>query len=136
MANAGQIVAALRDIGATKDLTPDEVNELMKDGILAALVRLYGANVEAEIDIDDVTGEFDIVVLKRVVEEVEDEATEISLQDARWDDDTYEIGDIMEIEVEFSQFGRNAVMAMKQRIVQRVREGERERIPLFLSTCP
>ncbi len=128
MANAGQIVAALRDIGATKDLTPDEVNELMKDGILAALVRLYGANVEAEIDIDDVTGEFDIVVLKRVVEEVEDEATEISLEDARWDDDTYEVGDIMEIVVDFSQFGRNAVMAMKQRIVQRVREGERERI--------
>jgi N utilization substance protein A len=128
MANAGQIVAALRDIGATKDLTPDEVNELMKDGILAALVRLYGANVEAEIDIDDVTGEFDIVVLKRVVEEVEDEATEISLQDARWDDDTYEVGDIMEIVVDFAQFGRNAVMAMKQRIVQRVREGERERI--------
>jgi len=128
MANAGQIVAALRDIGATKDLTPDEVNDLMKDGIVAALVRLYGPNVEAEIEIDDVSGEFDIVVLKRVVKEVEDESTEISLEDARWDDDTYEVGDIMEIPVDFAQFGRNAVMAMKQRIVQRVREGERERI--------
>ncbi|MEJ2541423.1 MAG: transcription termination factor NusA [Gemmatimonadota bacterium] len=128
MANAGQIVAALRDIGATKDLTPDEVTDLMKDGILAALVRLYGPNVDAEIDIDDVTGDFDIVVLKRVVEEVEDESTEISLEDARWDDDTYEVGDIMEIAVDFSQFGRNAVMAMKQRIVQRVREEERDRI--------
>ncbi|HSM03096.1 MAG TPA: transcription termination factor NusA [Longimicrobiales bacterium] len=128
MANAGQIVAALRDIGATKDLTPDEVNDLMKDGILAALVRLYGPNVEAEIDIDDITGEFDIVVLKRVVKDVEDDSTEISLEDARWDDDTYEVGDIMEIPVDFAQFGRNAVMAMKQRIVQRVREGERDRI--------
>ncbi|UCC26295.1 MAG: transcription termination factor NusA [Gemmatimonadales bacterium] len=128
MANAGQIVAALRDIGATKDLSPDEVNDLMKDGILAALMRLYGPNVEAEIEIDDVTGEFDIVVLKRVVESVEDESTEISLKDARWDDPTYEVGDVMEIPVDFAQFGRNAVMAMKQRIVQRVREGERERI--------
>jgi N utilization substance protein A len=128
MANAGQIVAALRDIGATKDLSPDEVNDLMKDGILAALIRLYGPNVEAEIEIDDVTGDFDIVVLKRVVDEVEDESTEISLKDARWDDPTYEVGDVMEIPVDFAQFGRNAVMAMKQRIVQRVREGERERI--------
>jgi N utilization substance protein A len=128
MANAGQIVAALRDIGATKDLTPDEVTDLMKDGILAALMRLHGPSVEAEIDIDDVTGDFDIVVLKRVVETVEDEATETSLEDARWDDPTYEVGDVMEIPVDFAQFGRNAVMAMKQRIVQRVREGERERI--------
>jgi len=128
MANAGQIVAALRDIGATKDLSADEVNDLMKDGILAALMRLYGPNVEAEIEIDDVTGDFDIVVLKRVVADVEDEATEISLKDARWDDPTYEVGDVMEIPVDFAQFGRNAVMAMKQRIVQRVREGERDRI--------
>jgi len=128
MANAGQIVAALKDIGATKDLEPDEVADLLKDGILAGLARLYGPNVEAEIDIDRVTGEFDIVVLRRVVETVEDDSSEISLEEARWDDPTFEVGDVMEVPVDFTQFGRNAVMAMKQRIVQRVREGEREKI--------
>lgn len=128
MPNAGQIVAALRDIGATKDLTPDEVSDLMRDGILAALMRIYGPNVEAEIEVDEVSGDFDIIVLKRVVEEVEDETTEIALKEARWDDPTYEVGDVMEIPVDFAQFGRNAVMAMKQRIVQRVREEERDRI--------
>ncbi len=128
MANAGQIVAALRDIGATKDLSPDEVQELLKEGILAGLVKLYGPNVEAEIGIDEATGEFDIVVLRRVVQEVEDPSSEISLEEARWDDPGFEVGDIMEIPVEFGQFGRNAVMAMKQRIVQLVRENERDRI--------
>ncbi len=128
MANAGQIVAALRDIGSTKDLSPDEVHDLLKDGIHAGLARLYGPNVEAEIAIDEETGEFEIVVLRRVVEEVEDPSSEISLEKARWDDDTFEVGDIMEVPVDFTQFGRNAVMAMKQRIVQRVREGERQRV--------
>ncbi len=128
MANAGQIVAALRDMGSTKDLSPDEVHDLLKDGIMAGLVRIHGPNVEAEIDIDEQTGEFDIVVLRRVVEEVEDPSSEISLEEARWDDPGFEVGDIMEVPVEFAQFGRNAVMAMKQRIVQRVREGERQRI--------
>lgn len=128
MANAGQIVAALRDIGSTKDLSPDEVHDLLKDGILAGLMRIHGPNVEAEISIDEQTGEFDIVVLRRVVDEVEDPSSEISLEKARWDDPTFEVGDIMEIPVDFTQFGRNAVMAMKQRIVQRVREGERQRI--------
>jgi N utilization substance protein A len=128
MSQAEQIINALADIGATKDLDPDEVSDLLKDGILAGLARLYGPNVEAEIDIDKRTGEFDIVVLKRVVETVEDESTEISLEEARWDDDTFEVGDVMEVPVDFKQFGRNAVMAMKQRIVQRVREGERDKI--------
>jgi N utilization substance protein A len=128
MANAGQIVAAFRDVAATKSLSPDEVNDLFRDGIMAGLAKIYGPNVEAEITIDDATGEFVIVVLRRVVEEVEDPSTEISLEEARWDDAGFEVGDVMEIPVDFTQFGRNAVQAVKQRIVQRVREGERQRI--------
>ena len=120
MANAAQIVAALRDVAATKSISDDQMSDLIKDGILAGLARIYGITVQAEIDIDEDTGEFDIVVLRRVVEEVEDGATEISLEEARWDDDTFEVGDVMEIPVAFSEFGRNAVMAVKQRIVQRV----------------
>ena len=128
MANAAQIVAAFRDVAATKSLSDEEMTDLVKDGIHAGLARIHGPTVRAEIDIDDVTGEFDIVVLRRVVEEVEDSATEISLEEARWDDETYEVGDVMEIPVAFEEFGRNAVMAVKQRIVQRVRENERDRI--------
>ena len=128
MANAAQIVAAFRDVAATKSLSDGEMTDLVKDGILAGLVRLYGATVQAEIAIDEDTAEFDIVVLRRVVEQVEDTACEISLEEARWDDETFEVGDVMEVPVAFEQFGRNAVQAVKQRIVQRVRENERERI--------
>ena len=70
MANAAQIVAAFRDVAATKSLSDEEMTDLVKDGILAGLVRLYGVNVQAEIAIDDASGEFDIVVLRRVVEDV------------------------------------------------------------------
>lgn len=128
MTNAGQIVAAFRDMAATKSLSQDELYDLMKDGIMAGLARIHGPNVQAEIEIHEDTGDMQIVVLKRVVEEVEDASSEISLTEARWDDPTFEVGDVMEIPVDFAQFGRNAVMAMKQRIVQRVREGERQRI--------
>ena len=126
--NAGQMVAALRDVASTKSLSRDEVNDLLKDGILAGLARIYGPNVQAEIKIDETTGGVEITVLRRVVEAVEDPSSEISLEEARWDDDSFEVGDVMEIPVDFTQFGRNAVMAVKQRIVQRVREGERQRI--------
>ena len=128
MSDAGQIIAAFQDIAATKSLTPDEVHDLLKDGILAGLTRIHGPNVQAEINIDEASGGFDIVVLRRVVEDVEDPSSEISVEEARWDDDGFEVGDVMEIPVDFAEFGRNAVAAVKQRIVQRVRENERDRI--------
>jgi len=114
MANAAQIVAAFRDVASTKSLSPEEMEDLVRDGILAGLARIYGTNVRAEIDIDEDTGDFEIVVLKRVVDAVEDPSCEIALEEARWDDDTYEVGDVMEIPVNFAEFGRNAVMAVKQ----------------------
>ena len=128
MAKAEQIVTAFRDVAATKNLSDEEMTNLVKEGILAGLARIYGATVQAEITIDDVTGEFDIVVLRRVVAEVEDPASEILLEEARWDDETFEAGDVMEVPVDFKDFGRNAVMAVKQRIVQLVRDNERDRI--------
>jgi transcription termination/antitermination protein NusA len=128
MVNATQVLAAFREIGTMKSLSRDEVHDLLKDGILAALARRHGPNVEAEIEIDEETGRIEIVVLKEVVEEVEDASREISLEQARWDDPDFEVGDIMEVPVEFAEFGRNAVMAAKQRIMQRVRDTERQRI--------
>ena len=128
IANSGQIIAAFRDMAATKNLSVDELNELIQDGIMAGLARIHGANVRAEIDVDDMSGAIDIVVLKRVVDQVEDGSAEISLEEARWDDEDFEVGDLMEIPMDFSEFGRNAVMATKQRIVQRIRENERDRI--------
>ncbi len=128
MNNATQVLAAFREMTANKSISRDELHDLIKDGILAALAKRYGPNVDAEIEIDEATGAIGITVLKEVVAEVEDASREISLEEARWDDPDFEVGDIMEVPVEFAQFGRNAVMAAKQRILQRVREGERQKI--------
>lgn len=128
MSDTAPIIAAFRDIAATKSLEPEAVNELIREGIHAGLARIFGPNVNTEILIDEMAGDIEMIVLKRVVEKVEDSSSEISLEEARWDDSTYEVGDVMEIPVKFAQFGRNAVMAAKQRIVQLVREGERQRI--------
>jgi N utilization substance protein A len=128
MNNATQVLAAFRELALNKNISRDDLHELIKDGILAALAKRYGPNVEAEIEINEETGRIDITVLKQVVAEVEDSSREISLEDARWDDPDFEIGDMLEVPVEFQDFGRNAVMAAKQRMLQRVREGERQKI--------
>lgn len=121
------IVEAFRMMAANKSLTELELHDLIREGIRAALARRFGGPVEAEIDVTE-EGDISIVVLKEVVEEVEDPAREVTLEQARWDDPDFQVGDLMEIPVDFRDFGRSAVMAAKQRIIQRIREGERDRI--------
>jgi transcription termination/antitermination protein NusA len=128
MSNATQILAAFRELTLNKAISREELHDLIKDGILAALAKRYGLTVQAEIEIDEESGRIDITVLKEVVAEVEDSARQISLEEARWDDPEFEVGDMLEVPVEFGDFGRNAVMAAKQRVLQRVREGERQKI--------
>ena len=128
MGNATQIIGAFREMIGAKNISRDDLHDLIKDGIMAALARRYGPNVEAEITIDEAGGDIKITVLKEVVAEVEDPSRQQSLEEAQWDDPDFEIGDVIEIPVDFTEFGRNAVMAAKQRIIQRVREGERNKI--------
>lgn len=128
MSGSAEILTALRELANTKQIERTELHELLKDGILAALAKKHGPTVQAEVEIDDNKGAIRIVILKKVVEEVLDGIIEISLEEARYEDPDYQPGDLMEIPVEFAEFGRSAVQAAKQRIVQRVREGERSKI--------
>jgi N utilization substance protein A len=128
MAGSAEILVALRELANTKQIDRTEIHELLRDGILAALAKKHGPTVQAEVEIDDDKGAIRIVMLKKVVEAVEDGVTEIALEEARYEDPDYQPGDLMEIPVEFAEFGRSAVQACKQRIVQRVREGERTKI--------
>ena len=87
-------------------------------------VRRY----KPEIEIDNVAEEIDIVVLRTVVEQVDDPAVQISLEEARWDDEDYEVGDVMVVEVSFEDLGLNAIRAIKRRLIELVRDTERDRI--------
>src|SRR5512142_1392267 len=119
MANSTDVVSAIRELTSSKQLERGEMIDLLKDGLHAALVKRYGPNVRAEIAIDELKGTIRIVVLKTVVEAIEE---------ARFEDADFQVGDVLEEEVPFAEFGRTAVQAAKQRIIQRVREGERSRI--------
>jgi N utilization substance protein A len=128
MVSSSEILAAFREVSNTKQLDRAELYALLQDGILAALAKKYGPNVQAEVAIDDGKGDIRIVLLRTVVATVEDSSREITLEDARTFDPSFEVGDVMEEPIDFAVFGRAAVQAAKQRIIQRVREGERTRI--------
>ncbi|MBL0172332.1 MAG: transcription termination factor NusA [Gemmatimonadaceae bacterium] len=128
MVGSAEILAAFRELSNSKQLDRTELHGLLQDGIHAALAKKHGANVQAEVEINEDKGSIRIVLLKTVVEEVTDPSREVLLEEARFEDTEFQVGDVMEIPVDFAEFGRTAVQAAKQRIIQRVREGERSRI--------
>ncbi len=128
MATSRDILSAIRDLASAKQLERAELIDLLRDGIQAALIRRCGPNVRSEIEIDELKGDIRVSVLRTVVDEVEDPNTQVSVEEARWEDPEFQAGDVLEEEVPFAEFGRGAVQAAKQRIIQRVREGERSRI--------
>jgi N utilization substance protein A len=128
MIGSADILNAIRELTNTKQLDRSELHGLLEDGIHAALAKKHGPNVQAEVEINEDKGTIRIVLLKTVVEEVTDSSREVSVEEARFEDPEFQVGDMMEIPVDFAEFGRTAVQAAKQRIIQRVREGERTRI--------
>jgi N utilization substance protein A len=128
MTGTAEILSAIRELSHIKQLDRTELHGLLQDGIHAALAKKHGPNVKAEVEIDEARGEIRIVLLKTVVAEVVDPGAEVSVEEAQYEDPEFQPGDVMEIPVDFAEFGRSAVQAAKQRIIQRVREGERTRI--------
>src|SRR5919107_4100033 len=128
MAGSTEMLAAFRELTTTKQLERSDLLELLRDGIHAALVRKFGPNVRFELSVDELQGTIKVVRLRQVVETVEDPSAQITLEEAQYEDPDFQIGDMLEEEVPFVDFGRLAVQAAKQRIIQRVREGERARI--------
>ena len=128
MVSSALILNAIREITNVKQLDREELHSLLEDGILAALAKKYGPTVQAEVKIDEDTGEIRITRLRAVVDDVTDPSREVSLDEARIYDEGFEPGDMLEEPVDFSDFGRTAAQAAKQRIIQRVRERERTRI--------
>jgi N utilization substance protein A len=122
------MLAAFRELSTTKQLDRAELLDLLKDGLQAALVKRYGPNVKFELHFDEMKGTIRIVRLRYVVETLEDPSYQVSLEEAQYEDPEFQVGDVLEEDVPFEAFGRGAVQAAKQRIIQRVREGERARI--------
>ena len=128
MATSAEMLSAFRELSNTKQLERSELLDLLRDGIHAALMKKYGPNVRFELNVDELQGTLAVTRLRQVVEVVDDPSAQVSLEEAQFEDADFQVGDVLEEEVPFEAFGRLAVQAAKQRIIQRVREGERSRI--------
>ena len=130
MVSSAEILAAFRELTNSKQLDRAELHGLLQDGIMAALAKKYGPNVQAEVDIDDGKGDDPHRRCSRPSSTRSTDAEPRRSPSRRRAvyDEGFQVGDVLEEPVDFAEFGRAAVQAAKQRIIQRVREGERTSI--------
>ena len=121
-----EFLAAFNQICSERGLSREAVLEAIEAALISAYKRSFGSAQNVTAKIDPESGEAKIYVEKRVVEEVQDERLEISLEEAKRIDKNATLGGVVMIESTPSDFGRIAAQTAKQVILQRIREAERE----------
>ena len=122
-----ELKMALETLEKEKDISKDVMLEAIENSLITACTGHFGKdtdNFRVEIDLE--TYDFHVYVEKTVVEQVENDVTEISLADAKLLDSKYEIGDIVREEIKSKEFGRITTQNARNVILQKIREEERK----------
>ena len=127
-----QIVEALGAIVRDKQVDQEFLLQIVKEGLASAVKRKMRArrNLDnVDVEIDNKSGKISIIMVKKVVDEIEeDEYEEILVEEARTVEADAKVGDFVTIRIPYESFGRNAIQTAKQVIIQRIREAERDKI--------
>lgn len=120
-------IAAINQICSEKNVSPDQVLEAVKQAIATAYRKDYG-NKEQEIRVDLEEGRDDPIILlvKEVVDDVENDNFEISVDDAKKINPDADVGDEVTIDVTPEGYGRIAAQAAKQVVLQKLQEAEKQ----------
>ena len=116
---------ALTELEREKNISKEDIIIAIEDAVELAYKKNYGNYPNVRVLVDREDGEVLVLMSKEVVSEVEDDMMEVSLEEARSYDERYEVGDVIEYQVDPKDFGRIAAQTAKQVVVQRIREAER-----------
>ncbi len=126
---AFDMVEAMTLIAREKNIDFDAVVETLEASLLAAAKKKYATTDNISFRFDRKTNELYMIVTKKVVDKLADKDLEISLNEAKEIDETAELGDELDIYLDYeTEFGRNAIASAKQILVQKIRDVEHERI--------
>jgi N utilization substance protein A len=126
-ANRLELLQIADAVAREKSIDRQIVVEAMQDAIAKAARSRYGIETDVHAEIHAKTGELRLTRHLQVVEQVDNDAVQISLAEARRKNPAAEAGDVIADPLPPFDFGRIAAQSAKQVIVQKVREAERDR---------
>ena len=117
-----EILEALGAITREKNVERSVLVETLEAGLVSAGKKKFGATANIVVHFDNVSGKIEMARAMDVVEVVEDPALQTTLEKARETHPDAEVGGQIKFPLSIEDFGRNAIQAAKQVLIQRVRE--------------
>ena len=117
---------ALDELCKDKNVDKEIILEALEKALVKSYQKNYDNQENVDVVIDHETGEIGVYALKDVVEEVIDNISEISLNDAKEVDSSLKIGDTARIKLVPKNFGRVAAQTARNIVIQKIRDAQRE----------
>ncbi|MDL1959187.1 MAG: transcription termination factor NusA [Deltaproteobacteria bacterium] len=115
-------------VSREKGLDRDILIAALEEAIKSAVKKRYGACLDLEVNFNNVQGEIEVFQYRTVVEEVHDQETEISMEEAKELDSKCELEDCIGTKMDISALGRIAAQSARQFIIQKMKAAERDLI--------
>lgn len=119
-----ELKKAIDQISKDKGLDRAMLVETLEEAVRSSVARKYGEDLDVEVSFNEDTGEIDVFQFKIVVAELEDESSQIALEEARKHDPSVQLDDEMGFRLRVEDLGRIAAQSAKQVIIQRMRTAE------------
>lgn len=123
---ASDMADAIRQLINEKGISEDLILKTLEEALLAAYKKKFGTSENAVVRFRDNYEGVDVYATKTIVEELDDEVLEITLEEAREYSDEAEVGDILELPIDPKEFDLQSVMLAKQTTRQNLREISRD----------
>jgi transcription termination/antitermination protein NusA len=109
-----------------KNIPRDILVEILESAMVAAARKRFGMVKDIEAEYNEELGEVELFEYRTVVDDVEDDEIEMTLDDGLQLDEGCEVGDSLGMKIEIGGLGRIAAQTAKQVIIQKIRDAERE----------
>lgn len=122
------LLEALDQLEQDKGIEKDEVIVILEKALQSAYKKNFASESDVEVHIDRLTGDIEVYEVLTVVEEIENPATEITLEEASKINSGIEIGATIERKLNIKKFKRIAAQTARQVLIQKIREKEKENL--------
>lgn len=126
MKGTTDFLRALDEIEREKGVSKEIIFDSLEKALLKSYEKNFGEHENVKININRLNGKVELFAIKTVVEEIEDEISEITLNEAKAISSKYSIGDEVAIKLKTMDFGRVAAQTARNIVIQKIRDAERE----------
>ncbi len=123
-----ELLMAMEELEKERGIKKEYLIESLETALVTAYKRNYDSAENVRVTIDAESGDIKVFSLKQVVDDVQNDMLEVSLDNAKKSNKKAKIGDTIEFEIIPRNFGRIAAQTAKQVIIQKIREAERNMV--------